>query len=320
MGAKRNKNKKALSPTPKKIETYPVQLESDMADDDLMDQLMAHLDSNDQSIQMESAAVLNEIQVTEAAQSPLSKKDPKSRYQARQTRKAAALLEQLGEGDVEAAARIDQETKAEEAAIKSVCDELGLEMHQARPRFLSEPISLNACMLTSQINPDGHCLFSAVADQLELLGLLPSSKATYTTTREAAADYIAAHPDDFIPFLPSALGEDAPDAGDAGFMTPVQFQKYCHDIRSTGAWGGEPEILALARVYGMPIHVVQGGSPPIVVHDPAGAPRDPYDKHTKAVRISFHRRMFGLGEHYNSLRPKSISSKVSDKIDTMLNR
>ncbi|TFK54930.1 OTU-domain-containing protein [Heliocybe sulcata] len=298
MGA-RNKLKKVLSPTSHAAEPEPA-----MADDELMDELMAQLDSRDQTVQKESATVLSEIQ--EASQSPPApqpeqpKKDRKARYQARQARKVATLMEQQGEGDAENAARIEQETKAEEAAINAVCEQLGLEMHE--------------------INPDGHCLFSAIADQLSLLGLLPSPKATYATARHAAADYIAAHPDDFIPFLPSAFGEDAPGAGDAGLMTPEQFQKYCHDIRSTGAWGGEPEILALARVYDVPIHVVQGGAPPIVVHDPAGAPNDPYDKNAKAVRISFHRRMYGLGEHYNSLRPKSMTSKLSDKIDDLLNR
>jgi len=138
--------------------------------------------------------------------------------------------------------------------------------------------------------------------------------------RAAAADYIASHPDDFIPFLPSIYGEDAPGAGDAGLMTPHQLQKYCSDISNTGAWGGEPEILALARVFNVPIHVVQGGNPPIVVHNPEGAPQDRNFTESKVVRISYHRRMYGLGEHYNSLRPKSMSSKISNTIDSILNR
>lgn len=78
-------------------------------------------------------------------------------------------------------------------------------------------------------------------------------------------------------------------------MNPRQFEKYCVTIRDTGAWGGEPEILALSKAYNVPIHVVQGGTPPIVVHDPAGGQAgDVRDKH--AARISYHRRMYGLGE------------------------
>jgi hypothetical protein len=75
-------------------------------------------------------------------------------------------------------------------------------------------------------------------------------------------------------------------------MTPQQFEQYCMTIKDTGTWGGEPEILALSRVYNVPIHVVQGGVPRIVEHNPGPSPR-PF---SKVVRISFHRRMYGLGE------------------------
>jgi OTU domain-containing protein 6 len=75
-------------------------------------------------------------------------------------------------------------------------------------------------------------------------------------------------------------------------MTPQQFEQYCMTIKDTGAWGGEPEILALSRVYNIPIHVVQGGVPRIVEHNPGPSPR----LFSKVARISFHRRMYGLGE------------------------
>ena len=57
-----------------------------------------------------------------------------------------------------------------------------------------------------KVTPDGHCLFSAVADQLQLLGILPAAQANYTTTRAVAANYILSHMDDFLPFLPSIVG------------------------------------------------------------------------------------------------------------------
>lgn len=67
-------------------------------------------------------------------------------------------------------------------------------------------------------------------------------------------------------------------------------------IRDTGAWGGEPEILALSRAYNVPIQVVQGGIPPVVVHRPDGHTSGDLDRDATTVRISFHRRMYGLGE------------------------
>lgn len=146
-----------------------------------------------------------------------------------------------------------------------------------------------------QINPDGHCLFSAVADQLVLLGLILPAEATYANLRIAAANYIHSHPDDFLPFLPSSGGEDGAGALDAGMMNRAGFDSYCTSIRDTAVWGGEPEIVALSRAFNVPIHVVQGGQPPVVVHNPAGDQQGSISA-PGAVRISYHRKLYGLGE------------------------
>jgi len=190
-------------------------------------------------------------------------------------------------------ARLEKEAKDEDKAIRRVCDELGLVLHE--------------------VNPDGHCLYAAIADQLRLLGIIPPAVAHYGTTRHIASKYIYNHPDNFLPFLPSMEGEDGVGATDAGMMGPREFERYCAAIRDTAVWGGEPEIRALSKAYNVPIHVIQGGTPPIVVHDPAGGHAgDIHDK--RAVRISYHRKMYGLGEHYNSLRPKTLSSQLKSLI------
>jgi OTU domain-containing protein 6 len=137
------------------------------------------------------------------------------------------------------------------------------------------------------VNPDGHCLFSAVADQLALRAIIPPEKANYAAIRLTASHYMLSHPDDFLPFLPSET---------TGLMSSVEFERYCVSIRDTSTWGGEPEILALTRAYGIPIHVVQGGSPPIVIHKPSGPPREEDIRNPDALRISYHRKMYGLGE------------------------
>ena len=165
-------------------------------------------------------------------------------------------------------------------------------------------------MLDSQITPDGHCLFSAVADQLQLLGILPSTVATYQGCRAAAANYIQTHQDDFLPFLPSEVGEDAAGATDSGLMTPEQFHRYCTTMRSSAAWGGEPEVLALSRAYNVPIHVVQGGTPPVVVH---GEDIVPADK-SRVVYISYHRRLYGLGEVGSRFRKSDRTCTVHSPI------
>lgn len=134
-----------------------------------------------------------------------------------------------------------------------------------------------------------------MADQLSILGLVPSSKATYAAARQAAADYMQSHPDDFLPFLPS-ISEDVPGASNDGLMNPQQYTQYCKNVRETAVWGGEPEILALSRAYQVPIHVIQNGVPNIVVHNPLKDAEDRPVDTDRVVRISYHRRMYGLGE------------------------
>jgi len=221
-----------------------------------------------------------------------------ARRASRQDRKAAALAEQQAPIDADADAKLEREAKDEERAINRICNELGLEMHE--------------------ITPDGHCLFSAVADQLAILNVVPPQAAHPVLTRKAAAEYMLAHPQDFVPFLPSAEGEDGAGAGDAGTIGPQEYARYCASIRDTAVWGGEPEILALSRAYAVPIHVVQGGQPPVVVHNPNGAPTTDNLKEQRAVWISYHRRMYGLGEHYNSLRPRTGFQRITSPLRHLL--
>ena len=79
-------------------------------------------------------------------------------------------------------------------------------------------------------------------------------------------------------------------------MTPHEYEKYCITVRDTAAWGGEPEVVALSKAYNVPIHVIQGATTHIVVHDPSGNPDKSDKKAEHVVRISYHRRMYGLGE------------------------
>ncbi|KAI0256921.1 hypothetical protein BJV78DRAFT_1150809 [Lactifluus subvellereus] len=248
------------------------------------------------TVREESAAVLGEIETNQAAASDNLKSGSKNRLE--QDRKAAKLAEKQPPINTDADAKLEREAKEEERTINKICNELGLEMHQ--------------------INPDGHCLFSAVADQLSILNLLPSQEANHASTRRAAADYMLAHPDDFVPFLPSVEGEDGAGASESGMIGPREYARYCATIRDTSVWGGEPEILALSRAYAVTIHVVQGGQPPVVVHDPSGAPSTDNLKEQRAIRISYHRRMYGLGEHYNSLRPRTGLQKITSPLKNFL--
>lgn len=112
---------------------------------------------------------------------------------------------------------------------------------------------------TRQMKPDGHCLFSAIADQLNLhhapatpftpMGANASSNPfadptarplagphTFSSCRKSAAAYMRAHRADFLPYLP---GED--DGGD-GLMSEQEYARHCDLMEQTAEWGGEPEV------------------------------------------------------------------------------
>jgi OTU domain-containing protein 6 len=135
-----------------------------------------------------------------------------------------------------------------------------------------------------EIRADGHCLYSAVADQLAQLniplGTAPGAQAEvlpYKTTRSAAAGWIENHPEDFEPFLEEPLPE------------------YLRKIRETGEWGGQLELLALAKSYGVEINVLQDFGRVEKIEPES-------DAAGKSVWLGYYKHGFGLGEHYNSLR------------------
>ncbi|KAL7411866.1 hypothetical protein BDY24DRAFT_395129 [Mrakia frigida] len=212
------------------------------------------------------------------------KKSSKDRFKDREAKKKEAHLASLPPTNEAIDAAILREKLFERDSLKATCKALDLDIHE--------------------ISADGHCLYAAVADQLFLLGIIKENN--YALARNAAADYILSHQDDFLPFLPSASGEDGDGAEEDGMMTPEGMAEYCRRIKESGEWGGEPEILALSRAFNIPIHVIQVGPPTIVAHSPdpdaKGALKPKEAKEIRACKITFHTRMYGLGAHYNSLR------------------
>ena len=152
------------------------------------------------------------------------------------------------------------------------------------------------------IRSDGHCLYAAVADQLidSDLNLKPrisisgldmgdlDPKMAYNATRRVAASYIAANPDDFVPFLEEPL------------------DTYVQTIRETGEWGGHLELLALARAYTVNINVLEGNGKVETIECGFGTENKP-------LWLAYYRHSYGLGEHYNSLRRASKSSMFESK-------
>ncbi|KAI4743044.1 cysteine proteinase [Aureobasidium sp. EXF-12298] len=190
-----------------------------------------------------------------------------------------------------AKARLARRAAEQEALIASAQEEAqDIPNLKAREREAMLAQFATRKLAEKEIRADGHCLYSAIADQLEQLdiplGTAPSSTpdiaATlepYKQVRQAAAEYIEAHPNDFTPFLEEPL------------------DYYIYKIKNTGEWGGQLELMALAKKYNVAISVLQGdGRVEEINPDKNDAESD------KQLWLAYYRHGFGLGEHYNSLR------------------
>lgn len=141
-------------------------------------------------------------------------------------------------------------------------------------------------LIEKEIAPDGHCLFSAVADQLSEAGILLSEggegvqgqDGKYKVVRKTAARYIERHPNEFAGFLDEPLGT------------------YVHKIRDTAEWGGQVELIALAKSYNIEICVLQDG------RIDRFEPETENGLQPEKIWLAYYRHGYGLGEHYNSLR------------------
>lgn len=172
--------------------------------------------------------------------------------------------------------------------------------HRGNEKELMEAAFKRHGLKEIEINPDGHCLYSAIACQLDELGLglrpdpdrFPVSSTTssridtvasprhdgYRAVRAVTADFIQQHADEFAPFMEEPLDE------------------YVRKVRLTGEWGGQLELQAIARAYGIDINVLQGDGriEKIEAGDADGEERP-------QIWLAYYRHTYGLGEHYNAL-------------------
>lgn len=198
----------------------------------------------------------------------------------------------------------EQEAAAEAAEHEAanMTDHRGAERARMQAEFARRGL------VEREIRPDGHCLFSAVADQLGAIGVpLDGEKEKeddkkeegYKIVRRRAAGYIEAHGDEYAGFLEEGLAS------------------YVRKMRDTAEWGGQLELAALASVYGVEIGVVQdreaevirpsggdGSSSSAAAKGSSSLPPQQQQQERKKIWLAYYRHGYGLGEHYNSLRKK----------------
>ncbi|KAL9879557.1 deubiquitinase OTUD6B [Glossina fuscipes] len=142
------------------------------------------------------------------------------------------------------------------------------------------------------IPSDGDCLYNAIRHQLMRHDL---GTPTVQQLRYETANYIYINKDMLLPYMTNS------ETGD--LITDNEFEKYCNDVRSTPAWGGQIELKALSSVLKVPIEIIQAdGSPTIQGDEFTGDP----------LVITYHRHMYSLGEHYNSTIPLSAATTDGD--------
>lgn len=179
--------------------------------------------------------------------------------------------------------RMARRAAEQEAAAQRAEEEASnMTDHRARESEYMKKIFETHNLVEKDINPDGHCLFSAVADQLGQndIALNGTGEPAYKTVRRAASAYMLEHGDDFAPFLEEDL------------------EGYARKMRDTAEWGGQLELMALARTYRAEIRVVQDGRMERIGEEEGR-------ESGKTLWLAYYRHGYGLGEHYNSLRTKA---------------
>ena len=139
------------------------------------------------------------------------------------------------------------------------------------------------------IKADGDCLFSSVNHQLALQRLAPDMASldipaySVSALRKLAVDYMQAHADDFAPFIHD---EEA-----------TSFDDYLFKMANTSVWGSQLELQALSHQLKVTFIIYNDGTP---IH--IGREQFPS---TNPLSLTFHRHFCALGDHYNSVVPKS---------------
>lgn len=192
-----------------------------------------------------------------------------SKAQKRRDAKAAKKAEQLKR--IEEGEKLDEhkERRIEQENLNELLKAKGLKIYD--------------------IEADGDCLYRAVEHQLSI-AKDSDEHLSCQEIRNKTSQYMLDNVDNFMPFLTNDHGEP---------MSEQDFKNYCQKISRTKEWGGHVELTAIAQITTKPIHVYQADNKkPIVIE-----PQNKYDK--EPILLSFHKHLFHLGEHYNSLISES---------------
>lgn len=188
-----------------------------------------------------------------------------SKAQKRRDAKAAKKAEQLKR--IEEAEKLDEhkDRRIEQENLNGILNGFGLKIHE--------------------IDADGDCLYRAVEHQLNL-ATDSDERLSLQEIRSKTSQYMLDNADNFMPFL-------LDDQGD--LVSQQDFINYCTRIAKTKEWGGHLELTAISQFTKKPIHIYQADNKmPIIIEPETKSNKQP-------ILLSFHKHLYHLGEHYNSL-------------------
>ncbi|KAL6947085.1 hypothetical protein ACO0QE_001953 [Hanseniaspora vineae] len=156
------------------------------------------------------------------------------------------------------------------------------------------------------IQPDGHCLFASILDQLQTrhtnadliqsynipnevaqIKKKPIKQWNVADLRSLAANHVRDHKDNFIPYL-----------FDEETMSLLDINDYTEEIEKTAKWGGDVELIALANVFNCCISIIFSGRSTLKINDLENGKKT----QNPELKLVYYKHTYALGEHYNSLR------------------
>jgi len=174
--------------------------------------------------------------------------------------------------------------RAVEAARIQETNDAGPSAREVELSRLTELYLAPSKLTIQEITADGNCLYRAISAQLVRLG--NGKEGGYEGIRKLCADALDEGREDYAPFADlEVLGVD-------------DFDGYVRKVRDSNEWGGHLELRALAVGLGRTIVVYSADSAPLCIEGKAG---DASVDDENAIRLSFHKSYYALGEHYNSV-------------------
>ena len=182
--------------------------------------------------------------------------------------------------------------QAESRAAASAQDDNNAQFSaSALEREAFQPVLSRRALRLVDVQPDGDCLYAALAHQCEQK-MAGSSKLSAVQLRQMAADFIRKNCWDFLPFLVTEEGTPLVESDLPDYCTKV-----ANMCSRGGSWGGEAELRAISSALQRRIEVLHADDRTTVFGEHFPSERE------SPLLITFHKHAYALGEHYNSTAP-----------------